>query len=258
MILFKKRVGLALSGGGTRGFAHLGVIKAFEELNVDFDVISGTSAGSIIGALVASGRKADDLAKLMKEKKFHDFAQVAVPVDGLMKLGNLRKYLKEEIPHHKFSDMKKPLIIAVTNLYSGNIEYLENGDVIEAVIASSSIPVLFTPVEINGQKYVDGGVLDNLPIHPLLSRCKRIVAVDIMPLERISNIDNLFDVAVRSFQIGMNTSTNELKKKCALVIEPKGMENYHILDSAHFDEMFISGYNAVMKHPRLKEFLVRY
>ena len=115
----KKVIGIALSGGGSRGAAHLGALKALEELGIDIQVISGTSAGSIAAALYASGLSTDDIYKVMKDKKFIDYAKIILPVDGLMNLDNLRKNLNEIIKKKDFSDMKKKLYIALTNLYSG-------------------------------------------------------------------------------------------------------------------------------------------
>jgi NTE family protein len=253
----KKVVGVALSGGGSRGAAHLGALKALEELGVDIQVVSGTSAGSIAAALYASGLSTDEIYKIMKDKKFIDFAKIILPVDGLMNLDNLRKNLNEIIKKKDFSDMKKKLYIALTNLYSGEVEYMKSGNVIDAVIASSSIPVLFSPVEINGQKYVDGGVLDNLPIKPLLEDCDIIIAVDVMANGPVTKIENLHDVGVRTFQLSINSLSKEMKRKCNLLIEPHGLTDFNILDVSHFEQIYKIGYYSVMGHPKLPKLLAK-
>lgn len=253
----KKVVGVALSGGGSRGAAHLGALKALEELGVDIQVVSGTSAGSIAAALYASGLSTDEIYKIMKDKKFIDFAKIILPVDGLMNLDNLRKNLNEIIKKKDFSDMKKKLYIALTNLYSGEVEYMKSGNVIDAVIASSSIPVLFSPVEINGQKYVDGGVLDNLPIKPLLEDCDIIIAVDVMATGPVTKIENLHDVGVRTFQLSINSLSKEMKRKCNLLIEPHGLTDFNILDVSHFEQIYKIGYYSVMGHPKLPKLLAK-
>ncbi len=251
----KKIVGIALSGGGSRGIAHLGVLKALEELGVDIQVISGTSAGSIAAALYASGMSTDEIYNHMKNKKFIDYAKIILPTDGLMNLDNLRKNLNEILKKKSFEEMEKKLYIALTNLYSGEIEYMHHGSVIDAVIASSSIPILFSPVEINGQKYTDGGVIDNLPIKPLLSHCDIIIAVDVMAPEVISKIDNLHDVAIRTFQLSISSISKEMKKQCDMLIEPHGLDEFNILDVSHFDRIYKIGYYAVMSHPKLHKLL---
>lgn len=251
----KKVVGIALSGGGSRGIAHLGVLKALEELGVDIQVVSGTSAGSIAAALYASGMNTDEIYNHMKNKKFIDYARIILPTDGLMNLDNLRKNLNEILKKKSFDEMEKKLYIALTNLYSGEIEYMNHGNVIDAVIASSSIPILFSPVEINGQKYTDGGVIDNLPIKPLLSHCDIIIAVDVMAPEVISKIDNLHDVAIRTFQLSISSISKEMKKQCDMLIEPHGLDEFNILDVSHFDRIYKIGYYAVMSHPKLHKLL---
>lgn len=253
----KKVIGIALSGGGSRGAAHLGALKALEDLGIDIQVISGTSAGSIAAALYASGLSTDDIYKVMKDKKFIDYAKIILPVDGLMNLDNLRKNLNEIIKKKDFSDMKKKLYIALTNLYSGEVEYMKSGNVIDAVIASSSIPVLFSPVEINGQKYVDGGVLDNLPIKPLLDDCDIIIAVDVMATGPVTKIENLHDVGVRTFQLSISSLSKEMKRKCNLLIEPHGLSDFNILDVSHFDQIYKIGYYSVMGHPKLPRLLAK-
>jgi NTE family protein len=257
MFFRKKIVGIALSGGGSRGVAHLGALKAFEELGVNIHVVSGTSAGSIAAALYASGLSTDEIYKMMKDKKFIDYAKIILPVDGLMNLDNLRKNLNELIKKKDFSEMPKKLYIALTNLYTGEVEYKSSGNVIDAVIASSSIPILFSPVEINGQKYVDGGVLDNLPIKPLLNDCDIIIAVDVMSTEKISKIENLHDIAVRTFQLSISSPTREMKRKCNMLIEPHGLNEFNILDVSHFEHIYKIGYNAVMSHPKLPKLLAK-
>jgi NTE family protein len=257
MFFKKKVVGIALSGGGSRGVAHLGVLKAFEELGVDIHVVSGTSAGSIAAALYASGMSADEIYKAMKDKKFIDFAKIILPVDGLMNLDNLRKNLNDVLKAKNFNEMSKKLYIAVTNLYTGEIEYMNSGHVIDAVIASSSIPVLFSPVEINGQKYTDGGVLDNLPIKPLLKDCDFIIAVDVMTTESITKLENLHDIAVRTFQLSISSISKEMKRKCDMLIEPHGLTEFNILDVSHFDHIYKIGYYSVMSHPKLPKILAK-
>ena len=256
LLFFRKKiVGIALSGGGSRGIAHLGVLKALEEMGVDIQVVSGTSAGSIAAALYASGMSTDEIYNHMKNKKFIDYAKIILPTDGLMNLDNLRKNLNEILKKKSFEEMEKKLYIALTNLYSGEIEYMHHGSVIDAVIASSSIPILFSPVEINGQKYTDGGVIDNLPIKPLLSHCDIIIAVDVMAPEVISKIDNLHDVAIRTFQLSISSISKEMKKQCDMLIEPHGLDEFNILDVSHFDRIYKIGYYAVMSHPKLHKLL---
>ncbi len=237
------KIGIALGGGGVRGFVHLGVLKALEEKGITPDIISGVSAGSIVGVFIASGMKPDEVNELMKEKDFTDYAKVSIPKKGFLNLDNLKNNLRNHLSEMSFSDLKLPFYVAVSNLYSGKVEYLSNGPLIPIIQASSSIPILFSPVEIDGQLYVDGGLLDNLPIRPLKNNCEKIIAINIMPIGKIKEVDNLIEIAARTFQLSVSRNMMDVKKECDLYIQPEGLEDYHILDTKHADELFEIGYN---------------
>lgn len=241
-----KKIGLALGGGGTRGFAHVGVLQALEEANVKIDVVSGTSAGSIVGSLLASGFKASEILSIMKETKYIDIIKVALPVDGFLSLAHLKRQLGEFVPE-SFDQLKIPFFVTVTNLLSGDVEYLSEGNVASAVQASSSIPILFSPVTINKSTYVDGGLRNNVPIAPLIDLVDYIIGVDIMPVEKIKKIKGMQEVATRTFQLGIHSYSQEEKAACTLLIEFEELTKYHILDSGKADEIYKIGYNAAKK-----------
>lgn len=241
-----KKIGLALGGGGTRGFAHVGVLQALEEANITIDVVAGTSAGSIVGSLLASGYKASEILKIMKETKFIDLIKVALPIDGFLSLSHLKKELDEYVPK-TFDQLELPFYVTVTNLLSGDVEYLSEGNVAKAVQASSSIPVLFSPVTIDKSTYVDGGLRNNVPITPLIGLVDYIIGVDIMPVEKIKQIKGMQEVATRTFQLGIQSYTPQEKEACTLLIEFEDLTKYHILDAAKADEIYKIGYNAAKK-----------
>ncbi|ADQ15689.1 patatin-like phospholipase family protein [Halanaerobium hydrogeniformans] len=243
----KKKIGIVLAGGGARGFAHLGVLKALEEKDIKADYISAVSAGSIVGAFISAGKKPDQIMEIMKENDFFDYAKVTVPINGLMSLDNLHHNLEEHLQEEKISELKIPLYIAAANLITGKIKYFDEGDISKIVQASSSIPVLFSPVEINGDLYVDGGLLDNLPVEPLKNKCDIIIAVNIMPIEKTRNLNNLVEIALRTFQLSVNRDQEQIKNSVDLFIEPEGLEDYHILDTKHADKLFELGYRHTKK-----------
>ena len=243
----KKRIGIALGGGGTRGFAHLGALKALEENGIVPDIISGTSAGAIIGSLLATGKSPDEIFDVIRENKLTDFAKISLPTNGFMSLDHLQTQFESLIPGDDFSKLDRPLYVAVTNLLTGKVEYLSEGSVSLAVKASSSIPILFSPVEINGQWYVDGGLLDNLPVEPLLGQCSKIIAIDIMPLEKMEKVEGLPEIAARSFQISVRGHKEERTKTCDLVLRLEELVGYHILDTDHVDEIFNIGYKHTLE-----------
>lgn len=237
------KIGIALGGGGARGFAHLGVLKALEEKGIKPDMVSGASAGSIIGALLASGKSPDEIMTLVKGNRFMDYAKVNLPVNGLFTLGNFEERIKKYLPE-TFGGLTLPFYIAISNLYTGKVEYVNEGPLVPVIEASCSIPVLFSPVKIGDQLYVDGGLLDNLPYAPLIGQCDKIIAVTITGIEKREKIHNLLDVAVRTFELSVGEDRDELSDACDVVIMPKGLGGYSILDTGHADELYQIGYDA--------------
>lgn len=243
----EQKIGIALSGGGVKGFAHLGVLKALEEKGIEADMISGTSAGAIVGSLIASGKKPMEIMELINESNFFDFAKLAIPDRGFLSLENMTDNLTKILKINKFSELKIPFYAAAANIYTGEIKYFNQGDLVKIVQASSSIPVLFSPVEINGQLYVDGGLFDNLPIAPLKGQCDIIIAVNVMPVEFEEELKTMIDVAIRTFQLKNNLKNEKVKKEADIYIEPEGIDKYNILNTKYSQELFDLGYNFCKK-----------
>lgn len=239
--------GLVLSGGGTRGFAHLGVIAALYEKGIKPDIISGVSAGAIVGAFIAAGKKPREILEIFKKGWFFKYTKLHIPLDGLLKLDGLKEIVQKEISIKNIEDLEIPFFIAVSNLNTGNVEYLNTGNLGETVLASSSIPVLFAPVKINGQFYVDGGVMDNIPIEPIKNSCEKIIVCNISPLNPDPKTKNLIQIATRTFYMNVNANIDYVIKNSSVFIEPEGIAKYDILNRAHANELFELGYQSAKK-----------
>lgn len=235
-------IGIALGGGGTRGFAHLGVLKALFEVGVRPGIISGVSAGAIVGALLADGKTPSEIHLLMKNKGLFAFSKMQVSSTGLLNLKGLKAELKKHLSVNRIEQLGIPLIVGAANLTEGRMEYFAEGPVEQAVLASSSIPILFSPVKIQSALYVDGGLMDNLPVQPLRGRCDKIIAVNICPVAPTEKLNNLVQIALRIFQLNLNSKTRSPQEYCDLVIEPAGLENYDYLSTSAADELFELGY----------------
>jgi NTE family protein len=239
------KIGIALGGGGVRGFAHLGVLKALEEKGIRPDLISGVSAGALVGAFIASGYTHEKTLEILKDKNLMAYSKLHYPKYGLFSLDGLKKDIQKHIKIRKIEKLKIPMFIAVSNLNDGRVEYIKEGDLTSYLLASASIPVLFAPVEIDGKMYSDGGLFDNLPISPLLQKCDVIIAVNVSPVHKIEKFDNLVQVASRTFQLGVHSNIIRHKEKCALFIEPTGLREFEILNGNHAQDIFELGYNYV-------------
>lgn len=241
------KIGLALSGGAARGIAHLGVAKALFEKNIRPDCIAGVSAGSIAGAFLADGHEPDELLNIFLGKRMFSYLGITLGRVGLFKMTGLRDALEKNLKARKFEDLKIPLYVACTNLNSGRVEYFNEGDLIEKIIASSSIPGLFTPVKINNSLYADGGVLDNLPVRPVKDVSKKVIGVHVNYTGPQDELGSAMSIVERSFHLSIGARISEMADECDLFIEPEELGNYRLMDVSRSREMFDIGYKYAKK-----------
>ncbi|WP_321367965.1 patatin-like phospholipase family protein [uncultured Draconibacterium sp.] len=239
--------GLVLSGGGTRGFAHLGVIAALDKLGIQPDVISGVSAGAIVGAFIAAGKSPEEIRDNFKRGWFFQYTKIHLPVDGLLKLDGLKEILEKEIAVKNIEDLKTPFYICVSNLNKGTVEYRKTGSLGDTVLASASIPIIFAPVELGRYLYVDGGLMDNIPVAPIRKNCRRVIASNISPINPKAKMKNLIQIATRTVYMSVNQKLEEIKKQVDVYIEPKGIDEYDVFQRKHADELFDLGYKKTLE-----------
>lgn len=242
----KYKTGIALSGGGVRGFAHLGVLKALNEKGIFPEMISGVSAGAIAGVFYASGREPEEIFNILSEKGLFRYSKIHLPKDGLLRLDGLKKELMNELMIDDLRELKIPFYAAVANLNEGRIEYFNEGPPEEIITASASIPILFSPIRINNSLYADGGLFNNLPVDPLVGQCKKIIGVNISPVHRIEKMTNMIQLAVRIFHLHVNSTIKEARALCDLYIEPPGLEKFDMLRVSHAREIYELGYKYTM------------
>ncbi len=240
-------IGLVLSGGGARGFAHLGIAEALREKGIVPDIISGVSAGAIAGAFLAAGKSPRDTFDILKKEGLYKLTKIQIPHNGLMRLDGLLKMICSEIPYERIEDLPIPFYAGTANLTNGEMEYRNSGPLGITVLASSSIPVLFSPVELDDCSYADGGLLDNIPVEPLVGQCHKIIVSNISPLQKPFQITSLIQVIIRTFLMSMHARVDSARDHADLYIEPPELTEFDILSIAHADEMFEIGYQAVMK-----------
>jgi NTE family protein len=250
----KYKTGIVLSGGGARGFAHLGVLQALNEAGIFPEVISGTSAGAIVGALYADGHSPKEIMKILVANKRLHYIRPTVPREGLLQISGMIRILRDNLRAKTFEELKIPLFVTATNLNSGRIEYFSSGDLLQPVIASASIPVLFKPVIINGSHYVDGGVLDNLPIRPIEEICRYKIGSFVNPTGYEENINNLIQIAERTFLLNVSKEVLEKSKRFDLFIAPQELRNFKILDPEKSQEVYLVGYAATKEKLREIEY----
>lgn len=237
------KIGMALSGGGVRGVAHAGMLKALEEMDIRISCLSGTSAGSIVGALYAYGYSPDEIFSIVKKVSVFRSVRPAWAWSGLLTMEGLRDLLMECMPENSFSKLKIPLIIAATDIRKGTAHYFQEGELIPAILASCTIPVVFNPLSYNGGHYVDGGLMDNLPAAVIKAQCDFLVGSHCNPISADFDPRNMKVVIERSLLITINGNTTQSKKICDLVIEPPGLDQFNSFDLTKAQEIFQIGYS---------------
>ena len=238
------KIGLVLSGGGARGFAHLGVLQALNEAKIYPDVISGTSAGALAGVLYCDGYTPKEILKLTNTGGLLNYMRPTLPRYGLLQISGIIKILENHLRARTFEELKIPLFVAVTDLNHGEIVYFSKGELLNPIIASSSIPVLFKPVVINNIHYVDGGVMDNLPIKPIEKLCRFFIGSFVNPTGYEENFTSLISIAERTFILNLYKEALAKSSKFDLYIAPSELRNYKILDPEKSEEVFNIGYDA--------------
>jgi NTE family protein len=164
----KKKVGLALGAGSSKGFAHIGVLQALEEAGIGIDMISGSSMGAIIGGIYSVGTDLAMLERFIKSIKLYDYLDVKLPLNGGLLKGERLQDLIKVLTHNKtFAETKIPFCCVVVDAETGKLDVLEEGPLNESIRASMSMPAFFEPVPLNGKIYIDGGVLERVPCKTL-------------------------------------------------------------------------------------------
>ena len=216
------KIALALGGGAARGFAHIGVIKALEAQGIVPDMVVGTSAGSVVGALYASGMNGFELQNLALTMQENMLADWTLPNRGVLKGEALQAFINQKVKNLPIQKMPKPLGVVATDLQSGEKMLFRRGDTGMAVRASSAVPGMFQPVEIGGRDYVDGGLTS--PVPALVARSMGadfVIAVDISSVSRRDRLSGTLDVLLQTFAImGHAISSHELED-ADVVIRPK-------------------------------------
>lgn len=251
-------LGLALSGGGARGIAHLGMIEVMEDLGLKPDYLSGTSAGSLAGALYAHGYSPREIMEIIRDTKLMNIIRPSWTVKGLLGFEKVGEKLLQYLPEDDFAALKIPLTVAALHVRSGEIRYFTEGPLIKPVLASSCIPVVFSPIEIDGEQYMDGGMVDNLPAGALRDKADFLIGMHCNAIDRDFQSRTAKDMIERSLLLAISTATYARKDVCDLFLDPPALASYKVFDFGKAEEIFkigvdyarenIAKFEALRKH----------
>ena len=235
-------IGIALSGGGVRGVAHLGMLKALEEMDLKPQIIAGTSAGSIVGAFYAYGYSPMEILEIIAKTKLFRILRPSFNWKGLLTLEKMYSLFKSFLPTDSFEALKLPLYVCATNLQNGKSAFFSTGELIRPIIASSAIPVLFSPVRIEDKYYIDGGVVNNLPVEPLIGHCDKIIGLHCNPVDENFAAENMKNLLERTFILTISMNVAERKRNCDVFLEPYELRKFGALEFSRIREIFDIGY----------------
>lgn len=241
------KFGIALSGGGARGIVHIGVLEALHKYGIRPEIISGASAGALVGAFYASGMEPLEILQLVKSNKMTKMFTWQLPSHGLIDIKKIRSLFENNIGTDDFSTLKKPFYCSVVNLNSGQSEIKSEGKLFQWVLASASIPVIFEPQIIDGITYVDGGLLNNLPVDCIRDQCRILIGVHVNHNGPEENISGIKAIAERTFRLAIGQNVSESLSKCDFVIDPPETRLFNTFDFKKADEIFQIGFEETEK-----------
>lgn len=242
-------VGIAFSGGGAKGFAHIGVLMGFEQFGIKPNILSGVSAGSIAAVLYGAGLTPSDIIECFSQANtLSNYTEWSIPKEGFMRLTRFGKMLDSWLPVKNLEDMQIPTVVCATNFDKGTSVGWAKGEIVPRVLASCSIPIVFHPVKINGVTYVDGGVLRNLPAWAIRKFCSTLYGSNCSPLNReFVYKESLLDIAMRSYRLMAKANTLQDINLCDHVIQMPDLFKVKTFELSNMRDIISVGYETTCR-----------
>ena len=239
-----KKVGLALGGGATLGGAHVGVLRALEETELSIDYIAGTSIGAMVGALYAFGMPVNKIEQIALDLDWPDISGLALSKRGLLNNDEMGKLLDKHLGDVYFEDADIPFAAVTTDISTGEKVILDEGDVSEAVKASTCIPVLFEPIEYNGRLLVDGGLKESVPLSAIQQMgAEYTIGVDLNAHRKYKRPENILDILNNTLEIALKHLANVNSREIDLLIQPN-LAEFSRSETKDIDKMISEGYKT--------------
>lgn len=237
-------LGLVLSGGGAKGAAHIGVLKAMEERGIEPSIVSGTSAGAIVGALYCNGLSSKEILDIFLNTSIFRPSFYTWRKPGVLNIGPLAKVLEPHFEEDSFESLKRPCFIVATDITKARQRVFSKGPLIQSILASACFPGLFAPIEIDDSLYSDGGILNNFPTEPIIQKCDRLIGVNIQHIDAIGKkeLKTTFGVVQRVYSISTRFASIAKYKGCDVVIAPPKLNKFNTFDMYKIKSMYEIGY----------------
>lgn len=244
--MLKKAVNLVLSGGAARGVAHIGVIKALEELGFEIKAVSGVSAGALVGAFYCAGYSPEEMLKLVLSKEWLSYIRPKIPRMGLFSLDKAGAYLRKRLHVERIEELKRELWITALDIRKGQTMHFNKGELYPLLLGSCALPGIFEPVKYGSYLLVDGGITNNLPVEPFLERDELLVGVDVNKTLMEERVGNIFQVLIKSFLLAVRSNVDKRKEHCHVLIEPE-LSSYSVYDLWKAKEIYLAGYSKTLE-----------
>lgn len=242
---------VVLSGGGVRGYAHIGCLQALIEKGLTINAISATSAGALVGAFVCDGFAPEELKELILKEEPRISINLTGFRNGVLSIDSLKKFVTKYLRSKNLEQLRTPLYVTTTNLETGNPVVFNEGPILPVLIAAAAIPALFAPVILNGVAHADGGISSNLPVEPFLNQPHKILGIHVNPLgayDAKASITHLID---RSVHMALRSGIKTNIARCAIFIEPPTLSGFHLFENKKNRQIIEAGYNYVKQHVEL-------
>lgn len=234
----KNTVGIVLSGGGARGIGHLGILKVLEECGIKPSVISGTSAGAIVGAFYGAGFPPEEIINIIENHRFFHIAHMLFRKQGVFAMNAFESLFLKYFPNNNFEELQIPLYAAATDILKGETVYFHSGNLTQAIMASSCIPIIFQPMNFEDRLYVDGGVLNNFPVEPLIEKTNIIIGSHVNSIKKEGAQIHMRDILDRSFHLAMSNAVRHKSHICNVFIEPPNMSQFSIFETKRARQIY--------------------
>ncbi|CAZ95819.1 patatin-like phospholipase family protein [Zobellia galactanivorans] len=250
-----KSIGLVLSGGGVRGMAHIGLIQAMNEFGLSAQVVGGSSVGALVGALYANGNSVLDMMAFFKETPLFRYNFLTIAKPGFIDTDRYFDVFKTYFPQNSFDTLEKKLHVVATNLQKGDLEYFSEGELIRPLLASAALPPVFSPVEMEGQLYADGGIMNNFPLEPIMGQADYIIGSNVSVVGELNKnaLKNSLQLTGRVTGLMIYAINRKKLNACNLLMEFKELEKIGVLDRKGIEKAYLVGYENTCR--RLEELL---
>jgi NTE family protein len=245
-----RQIGIALSGGGYRGVAHVGVLQYLEEIDLNISHVAGTSAGAIVGSLYAAGKTPEGILQVFKETELFEISLLRWNGPGLLNTPKFSDQLTPYFEEDNFDTLERELIIVATDLLAGEEVHLTSGSIVESVLASAAFPGIFAPVEINDRLLVDGGVFNNIPADVLAKKVDVVIGSNVNPINAVKpeQVDNTYEVLKRTFELATRQQSIRQKDFCSVFLAPEEAIKFPLFQRDNVDDLFTVGYEEAKRH----------